>query len=398
MSNCTVIEHEVPIVITSDDCNAEPIVINAVESTTVLVESAPEIVEINAGPRGLPGLDVELQKSATHVQWRPHKDGEAWRDLIALADLVGPPSMADAPVDGTPYARKDGAWAAAATAAQGAKADAAIPAAQKGAVNGVATLDAGGKIPESQIPAVAITDVFTVASQSAMLALTAERGDIAVRSDLNKSFALAAEPASTLANWIELRAPTDAVLSVAGKTGAVTLTNTDVGAAPVNTALTDAAASSTLPATASTALTALLQTVRNCLKWLLANTLQLTGAQTADGVKTFSSRSSHAGAYTPSITPAHSATPTFDCATGNVFEPAAMTGNVTSITLSNAVAGQTVQIRFQQDATGGRTCAVPSGAKVDGSINTGANRVSWLVLTYSSSASRWEGNFFQVPA
>ena len=397
MSNCIIVEHDVPITIISDDCNAEPVVITAVESTTVLIESEPEVVEINAGARGLPGTDVELQKSATHVQWRLNKDGAAWQDLIAIADLVGPPSMADAPTDGTPYARKDGAWAAAATAAQGAKADAAIPAAQKGAVNGVATLDAGGKIPESQIPAVAITDVFTVASQSAMLALTAERGDIAVRSDLNKSFALAAEPASTLANWIELRAPTDAVLSVAGKTGAVTLTNTDVGAAPVNTALTDAAASSTLPATASTALTALLQTVRNCLKWLLENTLQLTGAQTADGVKTFSSRSSHAGAYTPSITPAHSATPTFDCATGNVFEPAAMTGNVTSITLSNAVAGQTVQIRFQQDATGGRTCAVPSGAKVDGSINTGANRVSWLVLTYSSSASRWEGNFFQVP-
>ncbi len=179
---------------------------------------------------------------------------------------------------------------------------------------------------------------------------------------------------------------------------AVTLTNTDVGAAPFNTALTDAAASSTLPATTSTALTALLQTVRNCLKWLVSNTVQLTGAQTAAGVKTFSSRSSHAGAYTPSLTPVHSATPTFDCATSNVFEPAAMTSNVTSITLANATAGQTVQIRFQQDATGGRTCAVPSGAKIDGSINTGANRVTWLIMTYSSLGSRWEGNFLQVPA
>jgi len=144
-------------------------------------------------------------------------------------------------------------------------------------------------------------------------------------------------------------------------------------------------------------LTALLQTVRDCLKWLLANTLQLTGAQSVAGVKTFSDRSSHAGAYTPAAQPTHSATPTFDCAVSNVFEPAAMTGNVTSITLSNAVAGQTVQIRFQQDATGGRTCAVPSGAKVDGSINTGASRVSWLILTYSSRASRWEGNWLVVP-
>jgi len=85
MSNCTVIEHEVPIVITSDDCNEEPIVINAVESTTVLVESEPEVVEINAGARGLPGFDVELQKTATHVQWRLNKDGAAWQDLIAIA-------------------------------------------------------------------------------------------------------------------------------------------------------------------------------------------------------------------------------------------------------------------------------------------------------------------------
>ena len=398
MSNCIIVEHDVPITIISDDCNAEPVVITAVESTTVLIESEPEVVEINAGARGLPGTDVELQKSATHVQWRLNKDGAAWQDLIAIADLVGPPSMAEAPADGTPYARKDGAWAAAATAAQGAKADAAIPAAQKGAVNGVATLDAGGKIPESQIPAVAITDVFTVASQSAMLALTAERGDIAVRSDLNKSFALAAEPASTLANWIELRTPTDAVLSVAGKTGAVTLTNTDVGAAPVNTALTDAAASSTLPATASTALTALLQTVRNCLKWLVSNTVQISGAQTVAGVKTYTGKALFAGASTTSSIPSHSATPTFDCAASNVFEPATMTGNITSITLSNATAGQTVQIRLQQDATGGRTCAVPSGAKIDGSINTGANRVTWLIMTYSYRGSRWEGNFLQVPS
>ena len=200
------------------------------------------------------------------------------------------------------------------------------------------------------------------------------------------------------AKWTTARTFT---LGATGKavdgSAAVSWTLAEIGAAPVNTTLTDAAASSTLPATTATALTALLQTVRDCLKWLLANTLQLSGAQTAAGVKTFSDRSVHAGAYTPSAQPTHSATPTFDCATSNVFEPAAMTGNVTSITLSNAVAGQTVQIRFQQDATGGRTCAVPSGAKVDGAINTGANRVSWLVMTYSSRAARWEGNWLVVP-
>jgi hypothetical protein len=49
-------------------------------------------------------------------------------------------------------------------------------------------LDATGKINPSQLPALAITDTFVVANQVDMLALTAEIGDIAVRTDLNKSF------------------------------------------------------------------------------------------------------------------------------------------------------------------------------------------------------------------
>ena len=126
--------------------------------------------------------------------------------------------------------------------------------------------------------------------------------------------------------------------------------------------------------------------------------VKLTGAQTVAGVKTFSDRSAHAGAYTPSLTPAHSATPTFDCALGNVFEPGVMTSNITSMTLSNAVAGQTVQIIFKQDGTGGRTVAAPSGSKIDGSANASANRVSVLVMTYYGRDTAWIGNWLQVPA
>ena len=178
------------------------------------------------------------------------------------------------------------------------------------------------------------------------------------------------------------------------------------GKADNNVTLTDVAGTPTLPATDAEPVASRLQVLRNNVKQIFADlagkaadnaVVKLTGTQTVAGIKTFSDRSVHAGAYTASAQPAHSATPTFDCATSNVFEPAALTGNVTSITLSNAVAGQTVQIRFQQDATGGRTVAVPSGAKVDGSINTTANRVSWLILTYSARGSRWEGNWLQVP-
>lgn len=125
-----------------------------------------------------------------------------------------------------------------ATATQGAKADTAVQPGALGtaaarnvgtASGNVPVLGAGGVLDEAVLPALAITDTFEVANQTAMLALTAQRGDVAVRSDLNKCFILKASPASTLANWVELRTPTDAVLSVAGKTGAVTLVKGDVG-------------------------------------------------------------------------------------------------------------------------------------------------------------------------
>lgn len=93
----------------------------------------------------------------------------------------------------------------------------------------VPVLDANGKLDSAVLPAIAITDTFVVNSQAAMLALTAQTGDVAVRIDLNKSFILKGSDPAVLANWQELLTPTDAVLSVNGKTGAVTITASDVG-------------------------------------------------------------------------------------------------------------------------------------------------------------------------
>lgn len=107
----------------------------------------------------------------------------------------------------------------------------ALGSVDKGAAGGVASLDATGKIPSSQLPPIAITETFVVNSQASMLALVAQSGDVAVRADLKKSFILRLEPATVLANWQELLTPTDAVLSVNGKTGAVSLSASDVGAA-----------------------------------------------------------------------------------------------------------------------------------------------------------------------
>lgn len=72
--------------------------------------------------------------------------------------------------------------------------------------NGIATLGSDGKVPASQIPSLALVDVFTVADETAMLALDAEQGDMAIRTDSNQVFILSASPASTLANWVELSA------------------------------------------------------------------------------------------------------------------------------------------------------------------------------------------------
>ena len=92
----------------------------------------------------------------------------------------------------------------------------------------VPVLGANGKLADSVIPAVAITEVFVVEDEEAMLALTAQVGDVAIRTDLNKSFILQTAPATTAANWKELLTPTDSVLSVNGKTGTVVLSGADI--------------------------------------------------------------------------------------------------------------------------------------------------------------------------
>lgn len=104
------------------------------------------------------------------------------------------------------------------------------------------------------------------------------------------------------------------------------------------------------------------------------------------------------GAMTSPVAVAFSATPTFDATASNFFTFGNLTGNVTSMAISGAQEGQFLTIRFRQDATGGRTVVLPTGAKVAGSIETGANRASYLNLTYNATDARWEGNWSVIPA
>jgi hypothetical protein len=88
----------------------------------------------------------------------------------------------------------------------------------------IPVLDANGKLVTSILPGMALTSVTPVATVAAMNALTGvESGDVAVVADVRKSYVYNGS------GWTELLTPTDAVTSVAGKTGVVTLTKSDVG-------------------------------------------------------------------------------------------------------------------------------------------------------------------------
>ena len=107
---------------------------------------------------------------------------------------------------------------------------------QLGSINGAASLDAAGKIPSVQIPAISFSSVDVVNSQAAMLSftsgtgLTTDRliGSIVVRIDSSKNFVLANLPASNRANWIELVNPDAPVKTVNGLTGYVNLKKSDI--------------------------------------------------------------------------------------------------------------------------------------------------------------------------
>lgn len=126
----------------------------------------------------------------------------------------------------------------------------------------VPVLDSNGKLDTSVLPALAISETFTAANQAAMLALTAQRGDICIRTDQSKTYILAEDGASTLSHWKELASPADAVSSVNGKTGAVTLTTTDVTEGN-NKYWTDARFNTAFAAKASTGLSDSADLLRN---------------------------------------------------------------------------------------------------------------------------------------
>lgn len=156
----------------------------------------------------LSGLPTLFSGAYDDLSGKPTLFSGAYADLSgkptlfsgAYADLSGKPTL------GTASAEDVGHF---------------VLAAARGAANGVASLDGDGLVPTSQLPALAITDTFEAASEAAMLALSAEKGDVAIRTDENRTYILTTNSPSTLADWKWMRTPTDLVLSVAGLTGTV---------------------------------------------------------------------------------------------------------------------------------------------------------------------------------
>lgn len=96
---------------------------------------------------------------------------------------------------------------------------------QKGAANGLATLDSNGFIPTAQLPSLAITDVYVVADIAARDALTVQEGDVAKVNDAG-----AGNPQTYIydgSTWIDIQETSD-VISVNGQTGVVNLTAANV--------------------------------------------------------------------------------------------------------------------------------------------------------------------------
>ena len=100
-----------------------------------------------------------------------------------------------------------------------------------GALADKADLDGEGKVLANQLPALALTTVYTVISEAAMLALDAVQGNVCVitEGDDQGTYILADTDPTILANWVPLTAPTNTVQSVNGQTGIVSLDADDVG-------------------------------------------------------------------------------------------------------------------------------------------------------------------------
>jgi hypothetical protein len=284
--------------------------------------------------------------------------------------------------------------------------------ANKGQPDGYASLGSDGRVPSAQLPTSEVRDTFEVANQTAMLALDADKGDIAVRTDQNKTYSLADEDPSVLANWVEHLTPTDAVLSVNGQTGAVALdpddlddtstTNKFASAARI-ASLINGATGKTTPVNAdqmalidSAASNALKKLTWANLKATLIAAFKAAASNVWVGTSDvlFLTPKSVADASVP-IALTSGTTVATDCSTGRVFR-LVLGHNATLSNPTNPQDGVTYEWIVKQDATGSRTLAYGTSfdfGPTTPTLSTGANKIDLIVATYSATDSKFIASF-----
>ena len=105
-------------------------------------------------------------------------------------------------------------------------------------IDWTASYTSGSKIDPTNLPSISLSNTYTVVSETTQLALSAEQGDIVIRTDETKTYVHNGGSNGTMADYTVLQNPAPNVTSVANKTGVVTLNKSDVGLTNVeNTSL-----------------------------------------------------------------------------------------------------------------------------------------------------------------
>jgi hypothetical protein len=139
----------------------------------------------------------------------------------------------------------------------------------------------GGVVPSAQIPAIAITTFLgSVANQAAMLALTGELGDFAIRTDTGTHWVITGPTPTQLSSWTQLPSSGGAVSSVNSQTGAVTLSAANVGALATSSNLSDLGNVGTARTNLGLGTAAVTNTGTGASNTILGNDARLTDART----------------------------------------------------------------------------------------------------------------------
>lgn len=247
------------------------------------------------------------------------------------------------------------------------------------AAGDVPVLDSNGKLDTGVLPALAITDTFVVANQTAMLALTAEVGDVAVRTDQSKSYILRAMPASTLANWQELLSPDSPVQSVAGKAGAVTLVKGDVGLGSVE----NYGIASKTEAEAGTATNKYMNPLR-VKEAIIAQTANLGGG---DMLKTVYDANNNGKVDVADL--ADSVPWTGVTGKPSTYTPSAHTHTGTEVSAATTSARGTVQLSTAINSTSTTLASTPSSVKQAYDLANGKSKIVVSATTPPADTNVW---------